>query len=375
MDGGAAVTASARARVMHAEQAVFTSIRSPMGEGYRIVAASRGISPDEKREIVPCAPSHGSLCDSSASATGLASFALSSGRRCIFLSRNGGAEHTGRGGCRVLTWVLVMEPEVFRRFRCDPFRVEAVALRETGGKLPETSPARMEPISLPAENDRWAAQSDQVGILPPKDDLEHVTHLLSAMLAQRRTLVVGAPAPRAILRVVLGATPAARRQWLSVSYGLKFSPARRYEFILADASPSEIERIVRDHEIDVVRWESLSPPASSPFRTWLRFVRQRWEAGRIGEVDRLSAELTEDCSPMLLERIANLCEDIERVPAADRSLLRELTRRHLDATPTADVQRRLLSEFRTATEARLVALEQAEQKALAAVEKGVQDKA
>jgi len=362
MDGGAAVTASAGARVMHAEQAVFTSIRSPMGEGYRIVAASRGISPDEKRELVQSAPSHGSLCDSSPRATGLASFALNSGRRCIFLSRNGGTEHTGRGGCRVLTWVLVMEPEVFRRFRCDPFEVEGVVLRETEGKLPGTSPARMEPIALPAENDRRAAHADQLGT-PPKRDLNQVTHVLSAMLAQRRTLVVGAPSPRAVLRLVLSATPAARRQRLSVSYGLKFSPGRRYEFILADASPSEIERVVRDHEIDVIRWESLSTPARSPFRTWLRFVRQRWEAGRIGEVDQLSAELTEDCSPMLLERIANLCEDLERVPAADSSLLSELTRRHLKARPTADVQRRLLSEFHAAAEARRAALEQAEEAA------------
>jgi hypothetical protein len=372
MDGGTVVTASAGARVMHAEQAVFTSIRSPMGEGYRIVAASRGISPDEKREIVPGAPSHGSLCDSSPRATGLASFALSSGRQCVFLSRNGGTEHTGRGGCRVLTWVLVLEPEVFRRFRCDPFRVEAAVLRETGGELPETSPARMEPILLRAENDRWAAHADRVGIPPPKDDLEQVTQVLSAMLAQRRTLVVGAPSPRAILRLVLGATPAARRQRLSVSYGLKFSPARRYEFVLADASPSEIERIVRDREIDVIRWESRSPPVRSPFRTWLRFVRQRWEAGRIGEVDRLSAELTEDCSPMLLERIARLCEDLERVPTADQSLLRELARRHLNARPTAGVQRRLLSEFHVAAEARRAALEQAEQKAQAEAAKATQ---
>ena len=71
--------------VVQVERAVFTSMRSPMGEGYRIVAASNGICADERREILRCAPSHGSLCDSSPGATGLASFGLDNGRRCIFL--------------------------------------------------------------------------------------------------------------------------------------------------------------------------------------------------------------------------------------------------------------------------------------------------
>ena len=44
------------------DQAIFTSIRTPMGEGYRIIAASRGLRPHEKQAITRSSPSHDSLC-------------------------------------------------------------------------------------------------------------------------------------------------------------------------------------------------------------------------------------------------------------------------------------------------------------------------
>ena len=47
---------------VEADQVVFTSAPSRMAQGYRIVAASRGVLPDEKAEILRRAPSHGSLC-------------------------------------------------------------------------------------------------------------------------------------------------------------------------------------------------------------------------------------------------------------------------------------------------------------------------
>ena len=44
------------------DQAIFTSVRTPMGEGYRIIAASRGLSSPEKQAITRMSPSHGALC-------------------------------------------------------------------------------------------------------------------------------------------------------------------------------------------------------------------------------------------------------------------------------------------------------------------------
>src|SRR5690606_38204025 len=83
------------------DRAVFTSIRSPMGSGYQVVAASAGVSADEKREITQRAPSHGNLCDNTPDAEALAAFVLRSQRHCVFLSRHAGAEPSGRGGYRI----------------------------------------------------------------------------------------------------------------------------------------------------------------------------------------------------------------------------------------------------------------------------------
>ena len=48
---------------LNCDQAIFTSIRTPMGEGYRIIAASRGVRPEEKQLITRRSPSHGALCE------------------------------------------------------------------------------------------------------------------------------------------------------------------------------------------------------------------------------------------------------------------------------------------------------------------------
>ena len=375
MDGGAVagttVTAglrsgpSARTRVVLVEQAVFTSMRSPTGEGYRIVAASKGICADEKREITRCAPSHASLCDSSAGATGLGSFVLPSGRQCIFLSRYQGVEHTARGGYRVHTRVLVMDPAVFRQFHGDPLEVETAVVSKIRNESTGTPPLSLEPLTLQPEGGCARERGGQADAWPVMDDMERVARVLSAVLSERPILVVGAPMPRNVLRWVLGATPIALRCRLSLSCGLKFSPARRFDLVLADVTPNEIERTVRDHGIDVIRWETPPTRASGAFKRWLRFVQRQWQVGRGTEVKRLSAEITEDCTPTSLDQIADLCDDIDRVPLANKSLLRQLTRRYLGVNPAIDLQRRLLSEFRQAAEARRAAIERAEQESSA----------
>ena len=111
------------------DQAIFTSIRSPMGEGYRIVAASRGLKPEEKQAITRCSPSHEALCaprdesGSDADATGTAFYTLPSGRLCAAFTCNAGAEHTGRGGLRVYTQNVVFAETDFAKCGYNPLAV------------------------------------------------------------------------------------------------------------------------------------------------------------------------------------------------------------------------------------------------------------
>ena len=84
------------------DQAIFSSVRTPMGQGYQIVAASKGLTPGEKREINQHSPSHGGLCQDGPDAKGVAWYPLSSGRLALAHSADAGAEHSGRGARR--TW-------------------------------------------------------------------------------------------------------------------------------------------------------------------------------------------------------------------------------------------------------------------------------
>ncbi len=339
------------------EQAIFTSIRSPMGQGYRIVAASAGISGDEKKEIVQSAPSHGNLCDPSPTAVGLASFALRSGRRCIFLSSNAGVEPTARGGYRIFTHVLVMEPARFRTFECDPLNVEAAARGGISCDLPPSPPTRLSPLLLTDATGRQPAST----AAPQAADAEPAVHVLSTVLQGRRLLAVGAPAPQKVLRWVLGATPIAVRERLSLSYGLKFSPSRGFQLVLTDADHRETQRIARDHNIDFFCWETPPTPASSAFDAWLRFVRQHWESGRHADLDRLSTQLTEENSAQALEQIATLSTDIERVKQADALLLDRLIQRYSRITLVSETHARLLGDFRKTAELRKQVLMSTEQ--------------
>lgn len=325
-----------------AEQAIFTSIPSPMGRGYRIVAASAGITPDEKREIVQCAPSHGALCEPDADAVGLASFVLRSGRRCVFLSRGAGVEHTARGGCRLHTNVLLLDPAAFARFFHDPLTVERAARPLLGEDPDPKPPARLDALSLRATERSPSPPS------PAGADVVRLLHALAAVLDQRRLLVVQAPEPRPLLRWLLDATPAVFRASLTLSYGLKLSPARSFQLVFVSSMPTDAGRAKLGGEHRMLDWSAPAPAAESPFETWLDFVRGRWQRGNHEDVRVLADHLADECTAGALAQIANLCDDRQRVEHANLAQLGELERKHAQGQPVSTLHDSLLREFRAA---------------------------
>lgn len=134
---------------VEADQAVFTSIRGPMGEGYRLVAMSPGITAEERAEITRRSPSHESLCSQEPSAWGLSSYPLAGGRQCIGCSRHAGREHTGRGQ-RVHTHLVLLNDEAFACFGYDPVAVQGALLQRIGPTPDLKPPTCMEPLGLSA---------------------------------------------------------------------------------------------------------------------------------------------------------------------------------------------------------------------------------
>lgn len=137
--------------ILRCDQAIFTSVRTPMGEGYRIIAASRGLRPGERQTITRYSPSHDALCGSTvgndASVAGIRGFAfypLPGGRLCVAFSSYAGAEHTGRGGKRIYTHNLIFEKQDFPRCAYNPFTVLRAMIEAQG-----TSPQLKPPTTLP----------------------------------------------------------------------------------------------------------------------------------------------------------------------------------------------------------------------------------
>lgn len=339
-----------------ADQAIFSSIRSPMGEGYRIVAASKGITQDERREILQYAPSHGSLSNSSEDARALAYFPLSTGRRCLFLTRAAGLEHTGRGGYRVFTHILVLDPAALLAFDWDPFAA-AAAVCEYGDEQVKRPPDVLTPLEIrtnggPGLNGRYRE--------PRGAEVEKVLRIVSGMLCEQSMLITGASDAAAVMRQAVGALPAFARRRLSACHGLKFSPARKFALQFTDADPIELRKIERDSALAVYKWNERWPTEESPFQGWLRYTADRWESGREPELREIAAGLIGECAPVFLERIADLIHDTERIRHADGELVQELEKRHAEEAGAIELHRKLLEEFRGAVERRRRELERNE---------------
>ncbi len=115
---------------LYCDQAIFTSVRTAMGEGYRIIAASPGLRTDEKQAVTRNSPSHEGLCASQQTdaydgwpIAAASIYKLTSGRLCVALSCSAGAEHTGRGGQRIYTHSVVFAAEEFAHCGFNAFHV------------------------------------------------------------------------------------------------------------------------------------------------------------------------------------------------------------------------------------------------------------
>ncbi|MFQ5413316.1 MAG: hypothetical protein ACE5E6_02550, partial [Phycisphaerae bacterium] len=129
---------------MQCEQAIFTSVRTPMGEGYRIIAAGKGLKPEEKKTITTQSPSHEAVCDTSPDARAVACYPLPTERLCVAATRVAGAEQSGRGGRRVYTMNIIFDVGDFEAFGYNPFHV-ARAMETAGLTEPQLKPPAVLP--------------------------------------------------------------------------------------------------------------------------------------------------------------------------------------------------------------------------------------
>jgi hypothetical protein len=316
------------------DQAIFTSVPSLTGEGYRIVASSPGLKPNEKVEITRHCPSHSGLNQ----AVGLSSYGLSAGRHCVGYSCYAGTEHTARGGQRVYTHLVVLDRETFRKFDFNPLPIHR-ALGNIVGETPDLKPAnRLNSISLQLPKDTGAVREITIPV-------EHVCAVASVLLNRDRLIAVGSVDPFGLLDWVLQVLAFPTRESLSVSIGLNFTPARKTQLTFLDEGDAQTQRLIRGQDI---HWLNLSATAdlpASPYVRWLDHFRRWWRQGQFDKIRKLASHLNFEGSPEELERILTLCEDFKHLDSADPLVLDNLRIKYTQLQPANDAEHYLTLEL------------------------------
>lgn len=348
------------------DHAVFTSIRTPTGEGYRIVAATAGVKTEEKTEITRRSPSHGGLGATGPAARGLSCYPLPTGRYAVAWSCHAGKEHTARGGDRVYTHVAILPAEDYARFGCDPFRVHDLIARAVGDALVLKPPPRLDPLPLPAPR---VAADPSAAALPLPDveardmDIDPILLAANALLTHSNLVLLGADRPWTLFAGLIAATPRFARAGLSASVGLLFSPSRQFALCLVDADHGETRRSVLGQPITLIEAGKLPALTAGPYSDWLAHVRGRLAAGRSGDLAALTQRMVEPLNGPALAHVAELCDAADRVAAAPLPALLELAGRLSARRAESNLEQTLASELLHRVQQRVENLREAEARA------------
>lgn len=324
------------------DQAIFTSIRTPTGEGYRIIAASPGIRAEEKAEITRRSPSHDSLTGSAGEdPVGFSSYRLGSGRRVVAYHCHAGTEHTARGGARVYTRMLVVKPDDFRSCESDALRLYTALAVATEREGPLLKPQLgYPPLSVDLSNyerNRFA--------LGATGAMDWVWALADAMLTGRRVVLVGAPQPESLLQWAMLAIPRAVRERVEASAGVQFSASRRLQFVLLPQIDTRTRQLIASHGYEVWPGDAAPPALSQAHDAWFQLLARWWRARQRDQIVELTTDICADTSPSALNRVAAICEDLDRLPADSPAEIEALSHRYGRSRPSTPAEAALLQRL------------------------------
>ncbi len=342
------------------DQAIFTSIRTPMGEGYRIIAASRGLRPDDKQAITRHCPSHEGLChvlpspgDQGSGPEAAAFYALPNGRLCVALSCFAGAEHTGRGGQRVYTHCAVFDHKDFEHCGYNAFNVLR-AMVTAGLTSPQLKPKN----PLPELHLSVDLSPDRTALLALHADLDATCRgrILQGLFDGRSMIIDIAGTWLESTEVLLLGMPGPARTSVSFSAGTRFSLGRGHRLYLLHDVRGEAKTRVSGQPIDFIDPRK-QHDGSLPDSAWLTFVERCWSTGDTVTLARRTSRGVADVSPAGRECIGQLYNDIDDLPDTDAARLLGMAGRHLESRSSGlqrEITGQLLAEIKKELTRRLI---------------------
>ena len=362
--------ASTRDAKVPCDQAVFTSVRTPMGEGYHLIAASAGLTSEEKTEITKRSPSHNGLCGAGDQAAAVAFYALPTGRLCAAWSYPAGREHSGRGGLRVYTRVAVFNDASLSAFVYNPFNVFR-AMEVCGLGTPELKPDKTLPVlPLPAKHTK---REDETTAGIRRVGLDWLSYILTNVGprptvgpafqpverspdAGQWVILAGDDDLRCVIEAALLGAPGPLRKNVSFACGLKFSIGRAFTLTGITGDTSATERLIRGHPFVLLHPSADTPPPPFERCEWQQMVAEHWREAASCELQDFTSQEFSDCSFAALERIARLRNDTNRASVSGAAELLELVHRRLEPRPTDEVEDRLLDDLLGTIRLRLEAI-------------------
>lgn len=300
---------------LHCDQAIFTSVRTPMGEGYRVIAASKGIKSNEKQAITRSSPSHEALCAdlgdaSSDEPLAAAFYPVETGRLALSVSGFAGSEHTGRGGGRVYTTIVVFAAADFAGCGYNPFHVLR-AMLASGVCEPQLQP----PAVLP-ELTLTVSVSEELR-LPAPPLVPNVRVQVLRNLFNGKNTVVNMPGAwlEAAEGLLLG-LPGPLRADVSFSAGMQFSMSRmhRLELLFDDKGKARLR--TTGQKVQYVDSES-DDTVASPQSAWFDFVERCYATNMLTKLAHRTSRAYDECTLEACDRIGHTYEVIEQVPQMD----------------------------------------------------------
>ncbi len=338
------------------DQAIFTSIRTPLGEGYRIIAASRHLRPDEKQAITRSSPSHDALCPPTdntpgtfTNVLGAAFYSLPRGRLCVALSCYAGAEHTGRGGQRVYTHNLVFDKNDFPRCQYNPFAVLR-AMVDAGLSSPQLKPPPVLPeLELPIT--KPAGEVSPVALNAALDPAWR-SYVLNALLVDRSLIVDVVDGWLEIAEALLMGVPGPMRAEISFGTGMRFSIGRCHRLLLLHDDPNVTRSRIAGRPVEYVD-PALGQEPETPMSAWLSFVERHWTSGDVATLSRRTSRAFVNTDGTVRERVGRIYNDTDAIPETDTAKLLEVARDYLNG-PKAEWEKDLVDELLNTTQCALL---------------------
>lgn len=294
------------------EQAIFTSTRTPMGEGYRIIAASRGLRPDEKQAITRVSPSHDTLCSTHSGASGMAFYPLPGGRVCAAVTGVAGNEHTGRGGQRVYTHNLIFDAIRLTECAFNPFAVLR-AMVDAGLLTPQLSPESVLPEYTLSVN---ASSTPQLPAWPATFTPAARCHVLQRLLDDASLIVCHDRDWATLAELILLGVPGPLRASIPFAAGLRFSAGRSHRLHVLSDDRGVTRTRITGQRVEYVEPSSISP-ACADRSAWVMLVEHHWATHDLAGLCRRTSRPYTDVSPHGRERVGRMYLFLKEVPSTD----------------------------------------------------------